>query len=586
VLSTLLCNLAAACLEGVSFGLLLLAFASLGGVAQDALVLAAYLPGYFAHWSFVELVIGAIALQGVRSAFSYLGQVLTTRLSIRMQMEAEKRIYRQVLSMTLACVGRYKAGDLADYAHTPAKITSLLDSLNRSLVALLHILALTALLCTLSFVLTLFVASIMGGAFLLQKYLVRKVGEVSVCLSKHVAAFSQRTLQTLQSLKVIAAFNRRGYILDAVDRTIAQGGAAAQRLHLLHFSVAPINEVTGILAVAACLMLGPMLLVGEEKQVLPILLTFITVAYRLAARVQMMMAGLANAGFYLGPVLRLQEILNKKDKHYVREGGVSFCGLQHAIEFCSVSLRYSEHLAESVRDLSFVVPRGSMLALVGSSGAGKSSVLDLLLGLYEPTSGSIHIDGVDLRAYDLGALRDACGVVGQETILFHDTIEENIRFGCRHASHQEVLACAQMAGAHAFIMGLSEGYQTIVGERGHILSGGERQRLALARALLRRPQILILDEATSNLDAPSERLIRDAVDQLRNAATVIVVAHRLSTVIRADQILVLENGALVERGTHDALLERNGVYAALWRAQDAAASPLQDAVSINPISIR
>jgi ATP-binding cassette subfamily B protein/subfamily B ATP-binding cassette protein MsbA len=207
------------------------------------------------------------------------------------------------------------------------------------------------------------------------------------------------------------------------------------------------------------------------------------------------------------------------------------------------------------------------VALVGSSGAGKSSIADLLVGLYDASEGQILIDGTPLPDFDLISWQQHLGVVSQDTFLFNATIAENISHGSPNSSRAEIVAAAEKAQAHGFISDLSDGYDTLIGERGYLLSGGQRQRLSLARAILRKPELLILDEATSALDTQSERLVQQAIDQFERQHTVLVIAHRLSTIVKADQICVLEKGQIVEQGNHQELLERKGIYASLWRQQ-------------------
>ncbi|HET6762275.1 MAG TPA: ATP-binding cassette domain-containing protein, partial [Longimicrobiaceae bacterium] len=223
-----------------------------------------------------------------------------------------------------------------------------------------------------------------------------------------------------------------------------------------------------------------------------------------------------------------------------------------------------------LRDVSIEVRPGRMIALVGPSGAGKSTLADLIPRFHDPTEGRITLDGVDLRDLRLGDLRALLGIVTQETILFHDTVRANIAYGMEGATQAQVEAAAAAANAHGFIAEMPAGYDTVLGEKGVRLSGGQRQRIAIARALLRNPPILILDEATSALDNESERLVQQAIDQLVNDRTVIVIAHRLSTVRRADQIVVMEGGAVVQRGTHDELLAAGGLYRRLYEMQFAA----------------
>jgi ATP-binding cassette subfamily B protein/subfamily B ATP-binding cassette protein MsbA len=251
----------------------------------------------------------------------------------------------------------------------------------------------------------------------------------------------------------------------------------------------------------------------------------------------------------------------------IRRGGKPFVGLSNGIEFRNVFLNYLTDERAAVSGLSFFVPRGGTLALVGESGAGKSSVVDLLLGLFEPTQGEILVDGVSLKDIDGETWRRKIGVVSQDTFLFASSIRENIAFSEPEATEEAIVNAARVAHADEFISELESGYDTQLGDRGFRLSGGQRQRLAMARAFLRDPEVLILDEATSNLDSQSEYLIQRALESFGENRTVVIVAHRLSTVRGADKILVMHQGRLVEQGTHDELVERKGTYAGMWRLQ-------------------
>ncbi len=237
------------------------------------------------------------------------------------------------------------------------------------------------------------------------------------------------------------------------------------------------------------------------------------------------------------------------------------------VSFEDVSFRYDTADRDAVKDATFDLPRGRMVAVVGSTGSGKSTLSSLLARFYDPRSGRITMDGVDLRDLRTADLHRLVGAVTQEALLFNDTIEENIRYGTPDATHEQVVAAAKMANAHEFIMSQPEGYGRIVGEKGFALSGGERQRISIARAILRNPPILILDEATSALDTVTERLVQDALANLMKNRTVFAIAHRLSTIRDADMILVMRDGEIVERGTHDALYAANGVYRRLCDMQ-------------------
>jgi len=253
----------------------------------------------------------------------------------------------------------------------------------------------------------------------------------------------------------------------------------------------------------------------------------------------------------------------------------SLSGFETEITFEDVGFAYRAG-GSALSNVSFVVPKGSVLALVGPSGAGKSTVVDLLSRFFDVSTGAIRIDGRDIRDVKVRDLRRLMGIVSQETVLFHDTVEANISYARPDASREHIEAAARAANAHDFIEQMADGYETVVGERGVELSGGQRQRIAIARALLRDPPILILDEATSALDVESERLIQDAIEGLLEGRTVIVVAHRLSTVRRADQILVMEEGRVVERGDHSSLMAEGGRYRRLHDLQFVGVPPPTD----------
>src|SRR5204863_6408054 len=296
------------------------------------------------------------------------------------------------------------------------------------------------------------------------------------------------------------------------------------------------------------------------------LITFMIMVMRLLPPLKQLSQAPTTAQQSLASAERLFEVLDQPTETQLDSGTRTVTQLRDAIAFERVSFSYGEEPV--LRNVSFVARRGEVVALVGASGAGKSTLVDLIPRFYEPSGGVIRLDGVDTREIALASLRGLTGIVSQDTVLFNDTVRSNIAYGATNRfTDEQIAAAARAANAHGFIAELPQGYDTVLGERGTRLSGGQRQRLAIARAVLRDPPILILDEATSQLDTESERLVQDAIDRLMQHRTVLVIAHRLATVQHADLIVVLEDGRLVQRGTHPELLAADGLYRRLYNLQ-------------------
>jgi len=288
--------------------------------------------------------------------------------------------------------------------------------------------------------------------------------------------------------------------------------------------------------------------------------------YRLQPRVIAVDAARVNLLAQSSAVREVISLLNRADKPYVHSGGIPFKTLQQGISFDSVHFGYSNASA-ALRDVSFCIPQGKVTAIVGPSGAGKTTIIHLICRLYDAIDGNIYIDGVPLRELDLTSWRGRIALAGQDTYVFNTTVRENILVGRPEAASRDIQEAAIQANAHEFICSLPGGYDTKLGDRGLRLSGGQRQRIALARALLRDPEILLLDEATNALDSVSETAIQQTLKNSRPNRTIVIVAHRLSTVRNADQLVLLKNGTVVEQSHPQVLLEMNGVFAELSRLQ-------------------
>ena len=328
----------------------------------------------------------------------------------------------------------------------------------------------------------------------------------------------------------------------------------------------PVTEIIGTSIAVLILWIGAWQVLKSGTMTGATLLAFLTLVLRLLQPLKQLSQMRTTAQSSLASAERLFEILDSPAEFQRDRGTRETASFDRDLSFESVSFSYGD--APVLSGIDFTAGKGEVIALVGPSGSGKSTLVDLIPRFYEPTGGRILLDGIDTREIKLPALRSLTGIVSQETVLFHDTVRSNIAYGATNRYTQEQIeAAARAANAHEFIMELPRGYDTLLGERGTRLSGGQRQRLAIARALLTDPPILILDEATSALDTESERLVQEAVDRLLQGRTVFVIAHRLSTITHADQILVLDRGEIVERGTHAELLARRGAYYRLYSLQ-------------------
>lgn len=417
---------------------------------------------------------------------------------------------------------------------------------------------------------TLFIipVSALGIAFV-QKKLKRDAKDAQASIGRLLTIMDE----TLTGMRIIRAFNATGFTLKKFSRE----NDFYRRASLQGFKrreMAPaFSEAAGVMVVAGILLYGGSLILKNGQSAAGIqaseFIAFIAIFSQVLRPAKAMVIAGANIQRGRGAGERILEIIDKPIEVTDKEDAVELTAFKHSVEFRNVHFSYND--TPVLIDISFTIPKGKTIALIGASGVGKSTIADLIPRFYDVKSGAVFIDGVNVRDYKMESLRSVMSFVTQEIFLFNDTIFNNIALGRPDATEEEVIAAAKIANAHDFILQTENGYQTITGDRGIRLSGGQRQRLCIARAVLKDPSILILDEATSALDTESERTVQEALSQLMKGRTTLVIAHRLSTIKEADEIIVLHDGRIIERGHHNELIEIDeGVYKKLTQMQQIA----------------
>ncbi len=513
-------------------------------------------------WVIPAMILGCIV---IKNGFSYSNAVLSAWLNARLSHRLRSQVFQQLLSVSYSYLGRQDFGRLMNTlagetwrtGHAVTALISLLTTVSTTVVY-------ATLLLLLSWRLALLIGVVMGGISLAIQLVTRRIKTLGQKAVQTNADLGVRMYEGLTGMQTIRAFGRETYEQQQFDRASVRVQNAMLKLDLLSGTVKPLYEVLSALLVLGILVLGLL----HDRTALPTMLTFLFMLYRLQPQMQQIDGYRTNLQALAGSIEDVFAFLDRTNKPYLQSGSVLFRTLQQQISLQSVSFHYTDQDTPALSSLSMVIPAGKTTALVGPSGAGKSTLVNLLCRFYDPTAGEIWVDAHPLKSLDLPSWRDRIAIVSQDIHIFNATIADNIAYGRLDASRADIVTAAKQAHIHMFIQTLPQGYDTPVGEKGMRLSGGQRQRLALTRAIVRDPDILILDEATNALDSISEHLIQEALDLFSRDRTVIVIAHRLSTIEHADQIVVLEEGHIVEQGTLDRLLHQEGLFARMYQLQN------------------
>lgn len=503
-----------------------------------------------------------------KNLFRYLSLYFLAPVRNGVVRDLRQKLLKKILHLPLSFFSEERKGDLmsrfaADVQEVEWSIMGVMEAMVREPIvisgSLAYMLWVSPKLAGFVFILMVFSGVIIGG---IGKSLRKQSGEAQSKLGLVMSLVEE----TIGGLRILKGFNAENWQSDRFGKENNDYARLLTRLSRRRDLASPLSEFLGIVVASILLWYGAKL-VFAFKLSGPIFITFLYAFYSILEPAKAFSNATYSIRKGMGALERLETVLDAPETIRDPEKPASLSEFKDGIEFRNVSFKYANADRAALENINLIIPKGKVVALVGASGAGKSTMADLLPRFYDPTDGQILIDGHDLRDLRLQDLRELMGIVSQEAILFNDSVRNNIAFSEGNASEEAILAAAKAANAHEFIQHLPEVYHTNIGDRGSKLSGGQRQRLTIARALLKNPPILILDEATSALDSESEKLVQAALERLLENRTALVIAHRLSTVQNADEIVVMDGGRIVERGTHDQLMQAGKVYRKLVELQ-------------------
>lgn len=512
--------------------------------------------------------IGVVIMFFLKNIARYLALYFLAPLRTGVVRELRQGVFDKILQLPISYFSETRKGDIIARMSTDVKEveTSIMNTIESTFRDPITMLCFFVAMMVISVELTLFVIILLPVAGFvigrIGKSLKRKSKREQDQLGFLMSLFEE----SLSGLRIIKAFNaerqQKGKFLRENKHLELLATKALRRWQVS----SPLIEFLSIIVVAALLYYGgSIILKGNEALTADVFLGYILVFANMLGPAR----NVANSYFYIqrgvASLERIEVIMDAEINIKESLHATNIKKFEHEVEYRDVSFQYAD--TPVLKNINLKIGKGKMVALVGPSGSGKSTFADLLARYHDVSSGEILIDGLDIRDLRITSLRNQLGIVTQESILFNDTVFNNIAFGVDHANEEDVVKAAKVANAHDFIMRLEKGYQTIIGDRGSKLSGGERQRITIARAIYKNPPILILDEATSSLDTENEKLVQDALFKLMQNRTSIVIAHRLSTIQFADEIIVMQDGRIAERGNHTALIAKNGLYAKLVEMQ-------------------
>ncbi len=493
--------------------------------------------------------------------FRYLSQRIMENLRIHTLLNLRKAVFNNVMDLHLGYFSNERKGDIISKVASDVQVVqfSVTGTLQVVFKEPFQLIAYIVMLFLISYKLTLFSLLVIPVSAFIISRIVKSLKQQATASQQSYGNMISYLDEALSGIKIIKAFNATSFIKQKFSSENNNYSRIIRSMARRQQLASPVSEFLGVSMVAGIVLYGGSLIIaGTSSLKAADFIVYIALFSQVMRPAKALSDAFSNIHSGIAAGERVLELIDEKPKIKDAPDAVFTDTFSDCIRLENVSFAYNEK--EVLKEVSLIIPKGKNIALVGPSGGGKSTLMDLLPRFIEPTGGRILIDGKDIRQVKTDSLRALMGIVNQESILFNDTIFNNIAFAKPNANQAEVEAAAQIANAHEFILNTENGYQTNIGDRGSKLSGGQKQRISIARAVLSNPPIMLLDEATSALDTESEKLVQDALNNLTKNRTSLIIAHRLSTIQNADEIVVLENGEIAEQGNHQQLINKNGLY--------------------------
>ncbi len=509
------------------------------------------------------LVSGLVVIMAMlKTGFKFLANYYITPVRVGVVRDIRNKVYKKILRLPMSYFSESRKGDVMsrvgmDVNEIELSVMSSLEMVFRDPITIIIFLI---YMFVINYQLTLFAVVLLPVSGLFIGRIGKNLRKSSMKLQTQQGTLLSILEETLSGMRIVKAFNGERKITGKFAETNDAYTDTITRVYRRRFLASPLSEFLGTIIMMVLMYIGGMIVLNQSGSLSSeAFIAYLIIFSQIITPAKAFSTGYYNIQKGMAAFERVEQILFTEVRIKDRENAVPVSTFESAIEYRDVSFSYDTEPV--LKNINLTIEKGKTIAIVGKSGSGKSTLVDLLPRFIDPDSGTILINGQSIQAYKITDLRQLMGIVSQQSILFNDTFFNNIAFGLDEVKEEDVITAAKIANAHDFIMETSHGYQTNVGDAGSKMSGGQRQRISIARALLKNPPILILDEATSSLDTESEKYVQEAIENLMKNRTSIVIAHRLSTVKHSDEICVLEQGRVVERGNHKGLLEHEGLYA-------------------------